>query len=217
MDPRGPKCVGGGKRSAPFPTASVATSGEAGPALEGEPVIRGQGDQGDTAGGSIENRQAEGNRGVTLGGQEGTPQTTASAATATPTTAMSAPSCEGEVDEAAARGIRGRPRGSGRKSRVASVGRGDGTSWRVCPRTGGSEPPSSEGGQSRRVVDTGAPCTYCGEDLDYSVGDPGDGQTHVPVTCPHGGYVHALCMWDRAESLANGHVDPHPCATCRSE
>ena len=96
----------------PFPTAAVATSGDADPALAGEPVIRGQEDQGDTAGGSVENRQAEGNRDVTLGGQEGTPRTIASAATATPTTAMSAPNCEGE-NETAARGIRGRQRGLG--------------------------------------------------------------------------------------------------------
>ena len=129
---------------------------------------------------------------------------------------MSEPSCEGE-DEAAAREIRGQPRGSGRGSRLASVERGDGTSRNVCPKTGGIEPSSSEGGQGRRVVDTGAPCTYCGEDLDYSVGDPGDGQAFVPVTCPHGEYLHARCMWDRAESLKNGRVDPHPYVTCRSE
>ena len=59
-----------------FPTAAVATSGKVGPALEGEPVIRGQEDQGDTAGGSMENRRAEANRDVTLGGHEAPPRTT---------------------------------------------------------------------------------------------------------------------------------------------
>ena len=67
------------------------------------------------------------------------------------------------------------------------------------------------------MADTGAPCTYCGEDLDFSAGDPGDSQAPVPVTCPHQGFVHARCMWDRAERLANGHVDPQPCVACRSE
>ena len=114
----------------PFPTAAVATSGESDPVLEDAPVITGQEDLGDTAGGFIENRQAEGNWDATSGGQEPPPRTTASAATATPTTAMSAPSCEAE-DKAAARGIRGRPRGSGRGSRVVSVGRGNGTSRKI--------------------------------------------------------------------------------------
>ena len=64
---------------------------------------------------------------------------------------------------------------------------------------------------------TRAPCTCCGEHVDYPAGDSGDGEAPVPVTCSHGGFVHARCMWDRAERLANGHVDPQPCATCRCE
>ena len=64
---------------------------------------------------------------------------------------------------------------------------------------------------------TGAPCTFCGVHADYSAGDSGDGEAPVPVTCSHGGFVHARCMWNRAERLANGHVDPQPCATCRCE
>ena len=67
------------------------------------------------------------------------------------------------------------------------------------------------------MVDTGVPCTYCREDVDYSAGDPGDGEALLPVTCSHGGFVHARCMWHRAERLANGRVDPQPCVTCRSE
>ena len=29
--------------------------------------------------------------------------------------------------------------------------------------------------------------------------------------------MHARCMWDRAERLANDHVNPWPCVKCRSE
>ena len=62
------------------------------------------------------------------------------------------------------------------------------------PGQGAAKPPSSEGGQGGSVADTWAPCTYCGEDLDFSAGDPGDGEAPVPVTCSHGGFVHARCM-----------------------
>ena len=47
---------------------------------------------------------------------------------------------------------------------------------------------------------TRAPCTCCGEHVDYPAGDSGDGEAPVPVTCSHGGFVHARCMWDRAET-----------------
>ena len=63
------------------------------------------------------------------------------------------------------------------------------------------------------MADTGAPCTHCGDDVDYSAGDSGDDEAPVPVTCSHGGFVHARCMRDRAERLANGHDDPQPCVT----
>ena len=39
----------------------------------------------------------------------------------------------------------------------------------------------------------------------------------VPVSCPHGGFVHVCCMLERAEHLAKGHVDPRSFAACRSE
>ena len=77
--------------------------------------------------------------------------------------------------------------------------------------------PPPEGDQGGRVADTGAPCKYYGEDLDFSAGEPGDSQAPVPVACSHDGFVHARCIWDRAERLANGHVDPQPCATCPTE
>ena len=85
------------------------------------------------------------------------------------------------------------------------------------PRPGHRAPPSPEGDQGGRVADIGAPCTYCGEDIDFSAGDAGDSQAPVPVSCSHEGFVHARCMLDRAERLVNGHVDPQPRATCRSE
>ena len=156
-----------------------------------------------------------GNRDATSERQVGSPRTTPSAATS-PATATSTCICDRE-GEPAASGRRGRPTGSERGSRATSAGQGDGTSRRRCPRPGYSEPPSSEGGQGERVADTGAPCTYCGEDLEHSAGDPGDGEEPVPATCSYKGFVHARCMWDRAERLANGHVDPQPCVTCRSE
>ena len=123
-----------------------------------------------------------GNRDATSERQVGSPRTTPSAATS-PATAMSTPSCDGQ-GEPIPRGRRGRPTRSERGPRAASAGQGDGTSRRRCPRPGCSEPPSSEGGESGRVADAGAPCTCCGEDLDYSAGDPGDDQAPVPVTCP---------------------------------
>ena len=81
----------------------------------------------------------------------------------------------------------------------------------------GAANPTSEGGQGERVAGTGAPGTCCGEHLDYCAGDPGDGQVSAPGTCSDGGFVHARCMWDRAEHLANGHVGLQPCIACRSE
>ena len=145
-----------------------------------------------------------------------TPRATPSTATSTPATATFTPRSNGE-GEPAARGRRGRPTGSGRGPRAASAEQGDGTSRRRCPKPGCSEPPSSEGSQGGRVTNTGASCTYCSDILDYSAGDLGDGQGPVLVTCSHGGFAHARCMWDRAERLANSHVDLQPCVTCCSE
>ena len=59
-------------------------------------------------------------------------------------------------------------------------------------------------------------CTYCGWSFDGSVGESEDNYVRVPVPCAHGGFVHALCMMDRAEHLARGHADPRPCVSCRS-
>ena len=132
-----------------------------------------------------------------------------------PATATSTPDCDGE-GEPAAMDRRVRPTGSERGLRVASAGQGDGTSRRGCPRPGCSEPPSSEGGQGGRVADTWAPSIHCVEDVDYSAGASGDAEPPVAVTCSNRGFVHARYMWDRAQRLTNGHVDPHPWVTCRS-
>ena len=44
-----------------------------------------------------------------------------------------------------------------------------------------------------------------------------DNQALVPVSCCHGEFTPARCMWDREECLANGRVDPQPFISCRSE
>ena len=199
----------------PFPTVVADTLRRTGQALESEPLIRGQIDQSGTTTGVIENRQASGIRGATSAGLVGTSRTTPSTAPATPT-ATSTPSCEGE-GEPAPRGRRGQPRGPGRGLRAANAERGDGTSRRRYPRPGCSEPLSSAGGQGGVVAETGVPGTYCGEDLIFFSGDPGESQSPVPVTCSQGGFLHARCIWDLTERLANSHVGQQPCVTCRFE
>ena len=64
----------------PFPTAVADTPGGAGQALESEPLIGGQNDQGGTAGNAINSRQAARNRDATSAGQVGTRRTTSSTA-----------------------------------------------------------------------------------------------------------------------------------------
>lgn len=77
------------------------------------------------------------------------------------------------------------------------------------------------------MADTGAPCTYCGEGVDFSAGDlgdsldflagdPGDGQGPASDMCSYRGGFHADCIWDRTERLVNGRVEPHHCVCCRS-
>ena len=187
----------------PFPTETTNTSGRAGPVLGGGPSVREQNDQGDTARETTKGRQNAGNRDSTSAGQVVTPRTAPIAPTATPAAAKSTPRCGGR-GKPAARGRRGRPRGTGIGPRASSAGQGDGTRGRRRPRPGHSAPPSPEGDQGGRVADTGSPCTYYGEDLDFSGGDPVDSQAPVPVACSHEGFVCARCMWDRAEHLANG-------------
>ena len=58
----------------PFPTAAADTLGGAGPALEGELLIRKQNGQGGPASGVKENRQTAGNRDATSAEQVGIPR-----------------------------------------------------------------------------------------------------------------------------------------------
>lgn len=55
----------------------------------------------------------------------------------------------------------------------------------------------------------GAPCTYCGEDLDYSAGDSRGG--HAPESD-----TRARSMSDRAERQAIDNAERQPCVVCRS-
>ena len=198
---------------AAFPTATADTLKVVGPGLEIEPLIMGRKCQGGTAVGAIENRQTSENRDATSERQVETPRITPMAVTSL-ATATSTRSCDGEC-ELAARGRRGRPTGSERGSRAAS---GDKETARAGGEAQGRviEHPSSEGGQGGRVADTWAPSIHCVEDVDYSAGASGDAEPPVAVTCSNRGFVHARYMWDRAQRLTNGHVDPHPWVTCRS-
>ena len=48
----------------------------------------------------------------------------------------------------------------------------------------------------------------------------GGNQLRVPDPCPqraHRGLVHGHCMMERADRIAQGHVDPRSCIACRSE
>lgn len=67
--------------------------------MEGEPLIRGQKNQGGTAGRALENRRAAGNRYFTSVGQVRTPLTGPGAATASLAGATPTPSCEAEGEQ----------------------------------------------------------------------------------------------------------------------
>ena len=60
-------------------------------------------------------------------------------------------------------------------------------------------------------------CTYCGLDLKNSAWGSGDNYMRVPVPCPHEGFVHVICMLERANPLATGHTDPRSCVACICE
>ena len=66
-----------------------------------------------------------------------------------------------------------------------------------------------------RRDDDDAPCTYGQALADYA-GGPGATHVRVPIPCAHGGFVHALCMLDRADRIAGGHTDPRPGVACHS-
>ena len=60
-------------------------------------------------------------------------------------------------------------------------------------------------------------CTYCGLDLENSVGVSGDNHMRVPVPCPHGGFVRVSCMLEPADRLVIGHTDSRSCVACSCE
>ena len=126
-----------------FPTVAAKTSRGAGPVLGGRPSVREQNDQGDTARETTKGRQNAGNRDSTSAGQVVTPRTAPIAPTATPAAAKSTPRCGGR-GKPAARGRRGRPRGTGRgqelpaqdkeTARAGGDAQGQGTAHRPRPR-----------------------------------------------------------------------------------
>ena len=69
----------------------------------------------------------------------------------------------------------------------------------------------------REREDAKTTCTYCGLALAELTAGSGDIHRRIPVQCPHGGFVHASCMLERADRLARGHIDTRSCVACSSE
>ena len=84
--------------------------------------------------------------------------------------------------------------------------------------------PTEQGGAARSAAERrhaagsrgASPCAYCGRALEEPTGDSAVDSLWALFPCPHGEQVHARCMLDRAERLANGHAEPQPCVACHS-
>ena len=62
-----------------------------------------------------------------------------------------------------------------------------------------------------------AACTYCGLALENLSEGSGDNHMRVPVPCPHGGFVQASCMLERADRPAKRHIGSRSCVACSCE
>ena len=152
IDPRESKRAVGTCRAAFFPVEVLASPRGTGLVLESDQITRGHIEQERAASEATGNHQNMKIRDIMSAEQPGICRTRSEAAWATPGLAVPTSSNEGDA-ASLVRGRRGRQRGSGRKSRAVSKGRGGDKSTPRNTRPGGDAPPSPAGRGGAKVVE----------------------------------------------------------------